>query len=116
MLKAQNTTESTSLAPFEIWEVLLDNATIKFHQPLVLTPTLMPDDPEEPDDEEYLQVICPELGVDVYAENRDDLLEFVYSDIRFVWNHYVLKDDEQLCPKTRVIKKNHLAIAELVDG
>jgi len=38
------------LAPVEIWEVLLDESTIKFHQPLVLTPTWLPDDPEEPSD------------------------------------------------------------------
>ena len=109
--------ESTVLAPFEIWEVSLDDhRSIKFHEPLILTPTWMPDDPDEPDDNDYPQVICPELGIDVWAENVDDLIDFVRNDIRFIWKHYVLKDDDQLIPKTRVIKKNHLAIAELYNG
>jgi len=49
MTEKEDSYESTHekdvlLAPFEIWEVLLDNSTIKFHKPLVLTPTWMPDD------------------------------------------------------------------------
>jgi hypothetical protein len=116
MLKTKNIAETTSFAPLEIWEVLLDNATVKFHQPLILTPTLMPDDPEEPDDEEYLQIICPELNIDVWAENQEDLLEIVHSEIRFVWKHIVLQDDGKLDAKSKTIKRNHLALAEVVDG
>jgi len=104
------------LAPFEIWEVPLGKSTIKFHQPLVLTPTQMPDDPDEPSDKEYLQIICPKLNIDVWGENRDDLLEAVFMDIRFIWNHIVLLDDEKLDSQSRIIKQNHLALAEVVDG
>jgi hypothetical protein len=44
------TTQDTDVfAPFEIWEVALDNAAIKFYQPLLLTSTWMPDDPREPE-------------------------------------------------------------------
>jgi hypothetical protein len=103
------------LAPFEIGEVTLDHSTIKFFQPLILTPTWLPDDPDEPDDSEYLLIDHPELGIHVYAENRDDLLEFIYSDLRFVWQHYVLVDDEKLIPKTKSIKYHYLKIAEMIN-
>ena len=112
--------ESTILAPFEIWEVPLDDErTIKFHKPLILTPTWMPDDPDEPrspDAPRYLDVICPKLGIDVFADNIDDLIDFARSDIRFVWKHIVLKRDSDLDAKSRSIKWNHLAIAEVLDG
>ena len=109
--------ESTTLAPFEIWEVPLDDErTIKFHEPLILTPTWMPDDPDEPDDSEYPQVICPELNIDIWAENVDDLIEAVKYDIRFIWEHIVLKDDYDWDATSRSIKRNHLALAEVVYG
>ena len=114
------TVESTVLAPFEIWEVPLDDErTIKFHEPLILTPTWMPDDPDEPrapGAPKYLDIICSKLNIDVYADNFDDLIDFVRSDIRFVWKHIVLKDDNDLDAESLSIKRNHLAIAEVVDG
>ena len=109
--------EPTVLAPFEIWEVPLDDErTIKFNEPLILTPTWMPDDPDEPDENEYPQVICPELNIDVWAENVEDLIEAVKWDIRFIWEHIVLKPDSELDRISLSIKRNHLAIAEVVYG
>ena len=64
-----DTAATTQIVPFEIWEVMLDDdSTIKFHIPLLSTPTWMPDDPEEWDEKEYLQVVCPELEIGVCAE------------------------------------------------
>ena len=104
------------LAPFEIWEVPFDRSTIKFFKPLVLTPTRVPVDPDEADNKEYLQIIYPELEIDVFAESRDELLAWVHSDIRMNWKHFVLKDDSQLTPAAKTIKENYLAVAEAVDG
>ena len=110
-------TETDVLAPFEIWEVPFDNGkTIKFFEPLVLTPTWMPHDPDEPGDEEYLDVIYPELAIDVYAENRDELLAWVHSEILTNWDRYVQKDDSRLSPQTKAIKYAYLAVAEVVNG
>jgi hypothetical protein len=108
--------ETTLLAPFEIWEVPFGDATIKFFEPLVLTPTWMPDDPDEPGDVEYLEVIYPELAIDVYAENREELLAWVRSEIFMNWKHFVSKDDSQLNRDTLAIKRKYLAAAEVVDG
>jgi len=110
------THDTAALAPFEIWEVPFGNATIKFHEPLLLTPTWLPHDPDDPGDVEYLDVICPELAIDVYAESRDELLAWVHSEIFMNWKHFVSKDDSQLIPETLAIKRNYLAIAEMVDG
>ena len=107
------------LAPFEIWEVLLDDSTIKFHEPLVLEPVPLPDDPEEPckpGENNYLLVECPELNISTAADNRDDLLEFVHSDIRFAWRRIVRADEKRLDPKSRIIKKCYLALAEEIDS
>ena len=104
------------LAPFEIWEVLYGDRTIKFFKPLVLVPSWMPDDPDEPSENEYLQIIRPDINVDVWAETRDELLEVVLSEICFVWEHIVLREDSELDTESKRIKREHLTIAELVDG
>ena len=104
------------LAPFEVWEVLYGDKTIKFFEPLTLTPRIMPDDPDEPDDVEYLQVICPELSIHVNAENRDELLSWIHSEIRINWKHFVSKEDRELNADTLALKRKYLTIAELVDG
>ena len=104
------------LAPFEIWEVLYGDKAIKFYEPLLLTPSIMPDDLDEPGDEEYLQVVYPELAINVYGETRDELLEAVYSNIRMNWKHFVCEKDNQLSPQMQTVKRQFLTIAELIDG
>jgi hypothetical protein len=76
----------------------------------------MPHDPDEPGDVEYLDVICPELSIDVYAENRDELLEAVHFSIQMAWKRFVSKDDSQLNSGTLPIKRKYLAIAEVING
>jgi hypothetical protein len=110
------TTQNALLAPFEIWEVTLDHSTIKFHQPLVLTPNWMPHDSDEPGEIEYLEVVRPELNIDVYAENRDDLLELVYSEIRFIWERFVKANADSLTVNMEKIKNKYLEIAEELDA
>lgn len=111
------TTETEILAPFdcntfEIWEVPLENTTIKFKRPLVLQPQILP--PEEPGDETYLLIEEPSLNISVYADNRADLWDFVCSSIAFSWRHYVWLSDEQLVQRTRNFKYKFLEIAEEV--
>ena len=104
------------LAPFEIWEVLYGDKTIKFFEPLMLTPRIMPDDPDEPSDEVYLQVVYPELAIHVNAEDRDELLSWIHSEIRMNWKHYVSEEDRKLGADTLALKQKYLTIAELIDG
>jgi len=102
------------LAPFEIWEVLLDNTTIKFHEPLILKPEILP--PEEPGDPAYWTVDFPDLDISAVAVDRSELLSCVRSDIRMIWGNCVCKDDASLTPKNRTVKQRFLAIAEEIDG
>jgi hypothetical protein len=108
------TLQTDILAPFEIWEVPLDKGVIKFHEPLILTPNWMPHDPDEPGDVDYLEIVCPELNIDVYGENRDELLDAVHSMIHFAWKHYVQPNNNELNAKIKTIKHNYLTIAEEV--
>ncbi len=111
-----NKTETDLLAPFEIWEVPFDSQTIKFREPLSVTPQRMPREPDATGDEEYLMVLHPELAIDVFAENREELLAWVHSDIRMNWKHFVSQNDSKLDHQARVIKHAYLALAEVVDG
>jgi len=107
------------LAPFEIWEVPLAYSTIKFFRPLVLTPVPLPDDPEEPSEpgeNDYVLIERPDLNISVFANTRDDLEEVVFSEIRFIWEHFVQADDVTLNAKTLAIKKTYLTLAEEIDG
>ncbi|MDR0326957.1 MAG: hypothetical protein LBI05_01535 [Planctomycetaceae bacterium] len=107
-------TKTDLLAPFEIWEVMLDNATIKFFKPLIVKPEILP--PEEPGDPTYWTVDLPELDVSAVGISMEELMNCVRSDIRMIWKNCVRKDDSALTPKNRNIKRQYLLIAEEVDG
>lgn len=110
-------TNTEILAPFEIWEVPLENGnTLKFHSPLVLKPFWLPDDPEDPDENEYMAVHVPELFIDSYGETHEELLSAIHSDIRVTWKLIVSKNDERLGLKNMKIKANYLAISEELDN
>ncbi len=115
MSQSHETNAKTELAPFEIWEVMLDNSTVKFREPLVLTPTRMHHDSDEPGDVEYWEVVDRRLAIDVYAETVDELIEAVHSAIRIAWRVFVRVPDDRLIPATKRIQQNYLAIAEEID-
>ena len=106
-------TETTLLAPFEVWEVMLDNSTIKFFKPLVVKPEILP--PEEPGDRTYLTVNIPELGLSAFGTDHESLWDCVQSCIRMAWKEYVCEDDSKLAPLAKSYKDAYLAIAEVVD-
>ncbi len=116
MATTTKTDDRTLLAPFEIWEVLMGNSTIKFFEPLILTPTWMPDDPEEPSDEKYLEVEAPEMNISAWGKNREELWECILGNIRFNWTTYVSDDDSKLSLGARAVKNTYLEKAEVIDG
>ena len=101
------------LAPFEIWEVMLDDATIKFYAPLILKPKILL--PDDPGDTTYLVIEVPELGLSAFGIDREDLWDCVQSCIRMVWKEYVREDDQNLMPLAKSYKDAYLNIAEEVD-
>jgi hypothetical protein len=105
--------ETAVIAPFEIWEVMLDHSTIKFFEPLVLTPEILP--PEEPGDRTYLTVDVPELAISSHGIDIEELVSAIRCDIRFAWRHFVRAKDTKLTADAKKIKYNYLAIAEATD-
>ena len=104
--------ETTLLAPFEIWEVPFGDSTIKFHRPLVLTPKRMP---REPGSENYWEIDVPALGLSAFGTDHESLWDCVQSCIRMAWKEYVCTDDGNLLPLAKTYKDAYLAIAEEVD-
>ena len=109
------------LAPFEIWEIQLGNRTIKFFEPLLLTPFWLEDDRDEPDDppvtkREYLGVEHPDLEIFANGTNRRELWNSICGDVRSAWLHFVRAEPDRLSPHGARIKKNYLRIAEEVDN
>ncbi len=103
------------LAPFEIWDVPLGNGKyIKFLEPLVLTPTWMPHDPDEPGDVEYLEVEVPELEISAWGKDRRELWRCIFGDIREAWECFVQAKSHT--PHGKQVQANYLAIAEEMDN
>ena len=101
-------TEIDVLAPFEIWEVMLDNSTIKFFEPLAIKPTIL--DRGTPGECFYAE--CPELDVSAVGVDLDELLSCLRSDIRMNWKRIVQKRTDELTVNEQRTKKRWLAIAE----
>ena len=104
-------TQTTELlVPFEIWEVMLDNSTIKFFKPLIVQPEILP--PKEPGDRTYWLVEVPELMISTCGEEYHTIRSGVLSDIRDAWQHIVSLPDDDLSQNGRKVKRNYLALAE----
>ena len=109
-------TKTDLLAPFEVWEVQLGNRTIKFFEPLLLTPFWLEDDPNDPDEEEYLAVKHPDLDLISWGRDRKELWNSICGDVRSAWNHFVRAEVPRLSPHGAQIRENYLRIAEEVDN
>ena len=95
------------LSPFYLKEFHFEERTIRFRSPLKLQPEL----------DESQQLICLEyleLGIDVYAFTREELVELLESEIEFLWRMYALADDERLTLKAAELKHNLLNTLEEV--
>jgi len=106
------TDNQTMLAPFEIWEVMLDDSTINFFEPLIVQPEVL--SPEELGDPSYWTADVPELDLSAVGVSLEELESCVRSDIRMTWKQVVRKRDRELTPHDRTIKQRWLEIAEEV--
>jgi hypothetical protein len=102
--------ETTLLAPFEIWEVMLDNSTIKFFKPLIVQPTIL----DRGTSGECYSAEYPELDLSAVGVSLDELMSCFRSDIRITWKRVVQKKDTELAPNARTIKRRFLECAEEV--
>ena len=73
-----------------------------------------------PDLDETQQLYCLEynkLGIDVYAYTRDQLDLELREQIAFLWDSYVMADDEELTVAAQQLKNDLLAaIKEVKDA
>ena len=107
--------ESTILAPFEIWEVPLDDErTIKFNEPFIVKPEILP--PEEPGDETYWTVDVPELNISAHGLDYEELRDCIESCIRFTWKHIVQIPSAELDRESVQIRSNYLSLTEVIYG
>ena len=99
--------------PLEIWEVMLDDSTIKFFKPLFILPTVLDAGTEE----ECYFAECSEIGVSAVGVDLNELISCLHSDIRIMWKQVVQKPDSKLLPEDRTIKRRFLELAwETNDG
>ena len=95
------------LSAFEIAQVDVSGVSLRFNEPLTLEPFL----------DESEQLIClqhAELGIDVFAQTRDQLWEEVREQIAMLWREFALEDDQVLAPSASQLKQRlRAAIAEL---
>ncbi|MGL4944207.1 MAG: hypothetical protein ACRC46_13580 [Thermoguttaceae bacterium] len=106
------TSRNAALATIEVWEVMLDTATIKFFAPLRVVPHVVP--PEDATDTPLLVVEIPELGVVAHGTTYDDVRECLHSCIRVGWREYAEEDTKNLSPLAQGYRNNYLAMAETV--
>ena len=105
------TTESTALAPFEIWEVMLDDSTIKFNEPLAIKPRIL----DQGTSGECFYAEYPELDVSAVGVDLDELLSCLRSDIRMNWKRIVQKRTNELSVHEQRVKQRWLEIAEEIN-
>ncbi|GHT22523.1 hypothetical protein FACS189419_05200 [Planctomycetales bacterium] len=72
-------------------------------EPLILAPKLT-------ESRQYLTLQKLDWGIDVIAQTRDELLEELKAELRYLWNHCVELPDEQLGKTMREQKRNLLAV------
>jgi len=107
------TIEPALLAPFEIWEVPLDDSTIKFNEPLIVKPAIL----DRGTPEECFCAECPELDISAAGVDIDELSSCLRSDIRMTWKRVLQKQNNKLTAKELAVKRRFLKIAEEVfDG
>ncbi|MGL6226904.1 MAG: hypothetical protein ACRC10_09820 [Thermoguttaceae bacterium] len=105
-------TVTETLAPVEIWEVMLDDATIKFFEPLVLQPVILDrGTPGECCFAENSSLDISAVGVD-----EEELASCLRSDIRMTWKRVMRQPDAALSSFDRTIKARFLERAEEIEN
>lgn len=91
--------------PFFLNEFNYGSFILRFRKPLRLFPTK----------DESGNLLClkyPDLGIHVFAETKEKLLEELQEQILFLWDDYALGCDNEMTPKAQILKKNLLEAIE----
>jgi hypothetical protein len=103
----QATTEFDSIV---IKEVKLSTSILQFKTPLQLMPTT------DKDIRELFVINKPEIGLEVFAYTRAELIAEIYEQIAFLWAEYVKCDVAELSQGAQQLRENLLAHIEEVEN
>jgi len=85
----------TSIAPIDLSQMVVP----MLGKQLVFTPTL------DVDTEQLYVIEDPRYGIDVYSDNRRELLELIQEQLLANMRHYSREDDARLCPEVLDVKR-----------
>jgi hypothetical protein len=91
--------EPVDLSPMVFDYLELDGRILRFSSKLIVEPVL---------DEETSQLLVIEdetLGIHVYAQNREILVDDLTAELFFLWDEYAQEDLEKLTAKAQAIKE-----------
>jgi len=90
--------EPIDLSPMEFDYLELNGRVLRFSTKLIVEPFL---------DEETSQLLVIEddaLGIHVYAQNREILVDELIAELFFLWDEYAQEDSEKLTTKAQLLK------------
>jgi len=93
------------LSPIEFDYIDYEDKRLRFKKRLVLTPNL--------DESGQLYVVNhPEFDLETFAYTRQEIIDGIKSDIRFLWNGYAKAADEVLTKDAQELKQKLLSSIE----
>jgi len=98
------------LSPIEFDYIDYEDKRLRFKKRLVLTPNL--------DESGQLYVVnLPEFDLETFAYTRQEIIDGIKSDIRFLWDGYAKATDEELTEGALELKQRLLSnIEEYANG
>ena len=102
--------EEIDLSPIEFDCIDYENKKLRFKERLILKPEL--------DDSGQLYTISyPKFNLETFAYTRQEIIDGVKSDIRFLWDIYARATDEELAEGALELKQRLLSnIEECANG
>ena len=85
--KYRTSLEDRDISPITLYEIPFRDNTLRFRNPLTVTPFFDP----------KARVFCieePQLGIDIFADSREDLLIVLEDQIACLWKFYALGDEK----------------------
>ena len=107
----RNSAQSVAVC-VEIWEVILDDVSIKFNERISIPITVL----DKGTEEECLFAEYPEIGVSAVGIDFEELRSCLHSDIRLMWKRVFQRPDGELSLKDKAIKQRFLELAEEISN
>ncbi|NOV30049.1 hypothetical protein [Methylomonas sp. ZR1] len=103
----------TRVEPIDLSPVLINEVeavNVRFKQPLELSPSL------DEDSQQYLCITEPNIGLQIFALNRELLFAEIQEQLAMLWQEYALAADQTLDVDAKIIQANLLNLVEAEDA